>query len=83
MVESGSKTGSHCELTDDQWEMIEELFPWEPPGYEGGRPRVKLRECLDGVLWVPRMDLDGKNYQNTSPRSPPVTCGSNTGQKKE
>jgi hypothetical protein len=50
VVESGSKTDSTFELTDGQWEIIEDLFPWAPPGDEGGRPTVKPRECLEGGM---------------------------------
>ena len=54
VVESGSKTDSTFELTDGQWEIIEDLFAWAAPGDEGGRLSVKPRECLEGILWALR-----------------------------
>ena len=53
VVESGSQADSTFELTDGQWEIIEDLFLWEPPGDTGGRPTMKPRESLEGILWVP------------------------------
>lgn len=38
-------------LTDDEWELIAEVFP-EPAAT--GRPRRDARMVLDGVLWVLR-----------------------------
>ena len=36
-------------LTDQQWELVEDLFP--PPA-RTGRPRRDRREILDGILWI-------------------------------
>jgi transposase len=38
------------ELTDDQWEMIAELFPAEEP--RQGRPWRPHRQVFNGILWV-------------------------------
>jgi transposase len=38
-------------LTDQQWELVRDLFP--PPA-RTGRPRRDRREILDGVLWILR-----------------------------
>lgn len=38
-------------LTDDQWELIADVFP-EPAAT--GRPRRDTRTVLDGILWVLR-----------------------------
>ena len=67
VVESGSKTDSNFELTDKQWELVEDLFPWEPPGVEGGRPTVKPRECLEGILWVLRTGARWKDLPKHFP----------------
>lgn len=67
VVESGSKTDSTFELTDAQWEIIEDLFPWAPPGDEGGRPAVKPRECLEGILWVLRTGARWKDLPKHFP----------------
>ncbi|HBN75680.1 MAG TPA: hypothetical protein DD473_07655 [Planctomycetaceae bacterium] len=39
-------------LTDRQWNLIADLFPWIPPAKQGGRPKVHPRDCLEGVLWI-------------------------------
>lgn len=38
-------------LTDEQWELIEDLFP-QPAAT--GRPPVDRRMVIDGILWVLR-----------------------------
>ncbi len=49
-------------LTDDEWELIADVFP-EPAAT--GRPRRDARTVLDGILWVLRGALHGA----TCPRS--------------
>jgi len=39
-------------LSDELWEIIEPLFPAEPPKPKGGRPRVSNRAALTGILFV-------------------------------
>jgi transposase len=36
-------------LTDEQWEMIADLFP---PANRMGRPRSDPRTMIDGILWI-------------------------------
>lgn len=36
------------ELTDAQWELIEDLFPEQTTG----RPRLNDRQVLSGILWI-------------------------------
>jgi transposase len=36
------------ELTDDQWELIADLFPLQTMG----RPRRSDRTVLNGILWI-------------------------------
>ncbi len=36
-------------LTDEQWELIADLFPQPKPT---GRPPANPRDMMDGVLWV-------------------------------
>ena len=38
-------------LTDEQWELIADVFP--PPALTG-RPPVERREVVDGILWILR-----------------------------
>ena len=39
-------------LTDELWERIEPHIPPEPPKCQGGRPRIRDRACLTGILFV-------------------------------
>ena len=64
---SGSTTDSEFVLSDKHWELIEDLFPWEPPGEEGGRPRVQPRQCLEGILWVLRTGARWKDLPKYFP----------------
>jgi transposase len=53
---------SRHRLTDQQWDLVEDLFP--PPA-RTGRPRRDRREILDGILWIlrtgaPWRDLPGE-----------------------
>lgn len=38
-------------LTDDQWEMIADIFG---EAAENGRPRVDRRQVVDGIFWILR-----------------------------
>jgi transposase len=49
---SASRTDRSTQLTDQQWLLIEDLFPWEPPSRCGGRPQAPPRACFEGILWV-------------------------------
>lgn len=42
--------GRHC-LTDDQWEVIEDLFGEEAAT---GRPRCDRRSVVNGIFWILR-----------------------------
>ena len=52
--DSASRTDDPQQLTDTQWFLIEELFPWEPPMRPGGRPVIPPRACFEGLLWLLR-----------------------------
>jgi len=41
--------GTRDTLTDEQWELIADLFP--PPN-RMGRPRRNPRDMIDGILWI-------------------------------
>ena len=41
------------ELSDDEWNLIEDLFPEKVSG-AGGRPPRPARKVLNGILWVLR-----------------------------
>ena len=39
-------------LTNQQWEAIRVHLPQPKVSSRGGRPRVKDRRCLEGILWI-------------------------------
>jgi len=49
-----SRTDDRRQLSDDQWFLIENLFPWKPPSDVGGRPAVPPRAVLEALLWLLR-----------------------------
>jgi len=49
---AGSKTEPFTQLSDDQWFLIEDLFPDPPRTRAGGRPPRKNRDCFEGILFV-------------------------------
>ena len=42
--------GRHC-LTDDQWELIKDVFGEDAPT---GRPRCDRRSVINGIFWILR-----------------------------
>jgi transposase len=69
---TASTTEPQSQLTDEQWFLIADLFPWEPPSCAGGRPRVPPRACLEGILWVLRTGARWKDLPKCFPSYP--TC---------
>ncbi len=63
----GVQDGAKTQLTDEQWDRIQDLFPWEPPTRYGGRPRKAPRDCLEGILWVLRSGARWKDLPNSFP----------------
>ena len=61
------------ELTDEQWEVLEPLFPELVPREDGrGRPLKDTRAVLSGVLWILRT---GAPWHDLPARFPPYqTC---------
>lgn len=61
------------DLTDKQWELIEQHVVEPPRRTDGkGRPRVPAREVLNGVLWILRT---GAPWKDMPGRYPPYqTC---------
>lgn len=69
---AGSRTEPEPQLSDEQWSLIADLFPDEPPSEKGGRPRRSSRECVEGILWVLRTGARWRDLPAHFP-SPP-TC---------
>ena len=69
---SGGGTEPAPQLTDEQWLLIADLFPSNPPGPQGGRPRLDARRCVEGILWVLRSGARWKDLPRTFPSY--VTC---------
>lgn len=59
--------GLEPELTDEQWALIADLFPDEPVGPKGGRPRISSRACFEGILWVLRSGARWKDLPSRFP----------------
>jgi transposase len=60
-------------LTDEQWAVLEPLFPKPKVRSDGrGRPWRGNRECLEGIIWVLR---SGARWRDLPPPFPSgVTC---------
>jgi len=69
---AGSRMEPNLQLTDEQWLLIADLFPHEPPDRKGGRPRVAPRLCVEGILWVLRTGARWKDLPKSFPSY--VTC---------
>jgi transposase len=69
---TGSRTAPKPFLNDSQWLLIADLFPDPPVSRKGGRPRVKPRPCLEGILWVLRSGARWKDLPERYPSS--STC---------
>ena len=70
--DAASRTDDRSQLTDEQWFLIEDLFPWEPPTRFGGRPKIPPRDCLEGILWVLRTGARWQDLPKQFPSYP--TC---------
>jgi|WetSurMetagenome_2_1015567.scaffolds.fasta_scaffold307591_1 transposase len=69
---TGSTTEPEFELTDEQWNLIADLFVEPPVGPKGGRPRVASRPCAEGILWILRTGAPWKHLPKHFPS--PATC---------
>ena len=69
---SGSRTEPKYELTDEQWQLIADLFPHKKPSRKGGRPGADPRACFEGILWILRTGAPWKDLPSRFPS--PTTC---------
>lgn len=70
--QTGSRTEPKPQLTNEQWDLVSDLFPFQRTTALGGRPRVLPRPCLEGVLWVLRTGARWKDLPMHFPS--PSTC---------
>lgn len=69
---TGSRMAPPPYLTDAQWLLIADLFPYQRTTTRGGRPPVPPRRCLEGILWVL---VSGARWKDLPERYPsPSTC---------
>ena len=69
---SGSMTEHEFELTDEQWNLISDLFPVREVGPKGGRPPQPPRPCVEGIIWILRAGARWKDLPKHFPSS--STC---------
>jgi transposase len=62
-----SRTDDRKQLSDEQWFLIEDLFPWEPPTRVGGRPPIPPRPVLEALLWLLRIGGRWEDLQDDDP----------------
>ena len=65
--DEASRTDDVKQLSDEQWFLIEDLFPWEPPSRRGGRPPTPPRVVFEALLWLLR---NGGRWQDLPKGSP-------------
>ena len=61
-------------LPEKLWELIEPLFPPEPPKPKGGRPRLTNKACLTGILYVLRTGIPWEYLPQEMGCGSGVTC---------
>jgi transposase len=69
---TGSKMEPKYELTDEQWNLISDLFAETPIGPKGGRPVAASRGCVEGILWILRSGARWKDLPKHFPSA--TTC---------
>jgi transposase len=65
--DAASRTDDQSQLTDEQWFLIEDLFPWEPPTRAGGRPPIPPRASFKALLWMLRNGGPWENLPSCFP----------------
>lgn len=69
---AGSKTDPEYALTDEQWNLISDLFPVKTVGSKGGRPAWSPRDCVEGIVWILRTGARWRDLPAHFPSHP--TC---------
>jgi transposase len=69
---AGSRMEPDCRLTDEQWQLISDLFPEHEYRPSGGRPIADSRACVEGILWVLKSGARWRDLPKHFPS--PSTC---------
>lgn len=69
---TASRTEPKPQLSDEQWDLIADLFPKYVSLRVGGRPPCPPRACLEGILWILRSGARWKDLPKCFPS--PATC---------
>ena len=69
---AGSTMDTQYELTDEQWQLISDLFVEAPVGPQGGRPPASSRLCVEGIVWMLRSGARWKDLPRRFPSD--TTC---------
>src|SRR6476659_2866646 len=54
------KMSTLTKISDELWDKIDDLLPYEKPRYTIGRPIIPFRKVLDGILYVLRTGCQWK-----------------------
>lgn len=69
---TASRTEPKSQLSDEQWDLIADMFAEYVPTRAGGRPPCPPRACLEGILWILRTGARWKDLPKCFPS--PATC---------
>lgn len=61
-------------LPDDVWELVRPMLPARPPRLRGGRPPVKDRDVLTGILFVLKTGLQWQELPGEMGCGSGMTC---------
>jgi transposase len=58
--QNNKKTSTITKISDELWNIITDILPYEKPRYTVGRPIIPFRKVLDGILYVLRTGCQWK-----------------------
>ena len=61
-------------VSDKRWEIIEPCLPPEPSKDKGGRPRIRAREVLRGIIYVLKSGIPWRTLPKQLGYGSGVTC---------
>jgi hypothetical protein len=79
-VKEKNKHPTILKIPDELWDKIKSIFPKEKPLRTVGRPIVRYRKVIDGILYVLRTeDANGRCFQKNTDLVLPVIVGFRNG----